>query len=147
MSSIDVFAEEKKESEVTEKSSTFFRSFYSFMSTRFCVLFFLVLDVAWFIFSLSKMMLYTLLHVVFIGSSSVLKNSLIKSCTSTRRSLVCGLCLLLSLCSPALGVMVGCAYFLMYDKTGIEEIVPNTLKKQFKELLSVHKENDQESDA
>ena len=147
MSSIDVCTEEKKESEVIERRVTFFRSFYSFMSTRFCILFFFFLDVSWFAFSLCKMMVCTLLHVVFIGSSSILKSALIKSCISTRRSLVCGLCLLVSLCSPALGVMVGCAYFLMYDKTGIEEIVPNTLKKQFKELLSMHKEKDQESDA
>jgi hypothetical protein len=34
----------------------------------------------------------------------------------------------------------------MYDKNGIEEVVPNVLKKQFGELLSFHREKDVSSD-
>ncbi len=142
MSSIDVFAE-KKESEAREESITFLRSFSSFMYTRLCILFLLGLDMIWLSFLLCKMTIYTFLQIVFIGTSSTLKIGLMKSFVSIRRSLVCGFCLLISFFSPALGIMVGCAYFLMYDKSGIEEVVPNVLKKQFGELLSLHQEKDQ----
>ena len=48
-----------------------------------------------------------------------------------RRALVCGLSLLIAICSPAFGIMVACTYFLMYDKEGIEEVVPASLQDQF----------------
>lgn len=54
---------------------------------------------------------------------------------SLRRSLVCGVCLFIALFSPAFGIMVACTYFLMYDKSGIEEVVPASLQSQFKEFL------------
>ena len=53
---------------------------------------------------------------------------------SLRRSLVCGVSLLITLFSPAFGIMVACTYFLMYDKSGIEEVVPVSLQSQFKEF-------------
>ena len=34
--------------------------------------------------------------------------------------------------SPSLGIMFSCTYFLMYDKAGIDEIVPSALQDQFK---------------
>ncbi|MES2200570.1 MAG: hypothetical protein V4489_10455 [Chlamydiota bacterium] len=136
MSIIDVFTEEKKESEVTVKSVTFLRSFFSFIYTRLCILFLLALDVIWFVFLLCKMTIYGCVQLVFMGSSTALRTRLVKSCASIKRSLVCGLCLLISLFSPALGIMFGCAYFLMYDKTGVEDVVPNVLREQFNELLS-----------
>ena len=54
---------------------------------------------------------------------------------SLRRSLVCGVSLLIALFSPAFGIMIACTYFLMYDKSGIEEVVPSSLQSQFKEFL------------
>lgn len=132
--------------ESKKESAMFLRSFSSFMYTRLCILFLLCLDVIWFGFLFCKMTIYTFLQILFVWSSTSFKESFIKSCISIRRSLVCGVCLILSFFSPALGIMVGCAYFLMYDKNGIEEVVPNVLKKQFGELLSFHREKDVSSD-
>ncbi|MBS0605174.1 MAG: hypothetical protein JSS60_09105 [Verrucomicrobia bacterium] len=58
-----------------------------------------------------------------------------KAWVSSRRSFVCGVSLLVALCSPAFGIMIACTYFLMYDKSGIEEVVPSSLQSQFKEFL------------
>lgn len=52
-----------------------------------------------------------------------------------KRSAVCGVALAVSLFSPALGIMIACTYFLMYDKTGIQEVVPTSLQQQFEEFL------------
>jgi len=52
-----------------------------------------------------------------------------------RRALVCGVSLFLALFHPAFGIMIACTYFLMYDKSGIEEIVPSSLQSQFKSFL------------
>lgn len=53
-----------------------------------------------------------------------------------KRSLVCGIALLVALFSPALGTMFACTYFLMYDKKGIEEVVPTVLQDQFREFFT-----------
>jgi len=58
-----------------------------------------------------------------------------KQWLALKRSSVCGLSLFISLFSPALGIMVACTYFLMYDKTGIQEVVPASLQEQFQEFL------------
>ncbi len=143
MSSIDVCSEEKKKSEIVLKSTISLRSFFSYLYTRLCILCLLGLDAIWLVFLLGKVAVYGVLQIVCLGSSATLQAGLMKGCASIRRALVCGLCLLISLLSPALGIMVGCAYFLMYDKSGVEEIVPSILKKQFGELLSLHKEKNQ----
>ncbi|OGN55784.1 MAG: hypothetical protein A3E26_05020 [Chlamydiae bacterium RIFCSPHIGHO2_12_FULL_49_32] len=54
---------------------------------------------------------------------------------SVKRSFVCGISLFLALFSPAFGIMIACTYFLMYDKAGIEEVVPASLQAQFKEFF------------
>ncbi|MBS0620127.1 MAG: hypothetical protein JSS61_01535 [Verrucomicrobia bacterium] len=54
---------------------------------------------------------------------------------SLRRALVCGISLFIALFSPAFGIMVACTYFLMYDKSGVEEVVPASLQSQFKEFF------------
>lgn len=58
-----------------------------------------------------------------------------KAWVTLRRSLVCGVSLLIALFNPAFGIMIACTYFLMYDKTGIEEVIPTSLQSQFKEFL------------
>jgi len=53
-----------------------------------------------------------------------------------KRSFVCALALMTAVFSPAFGIMIACTYFLMYDKTGIEEIVPESLQDQFREFFN-----------
>jgi len=31
--------------------------------------------------------------------------------------------------------MIACTYFMMYDKKGIQEVVPRSLQEQFQEFL------------
>ena len=58
-----------------------------------------------------------------------------KQWIALRRAAVCGVALTVTLFSPALGIMIACTYFLMYDKTGIQEVVPTSLQQQFEEFL------------
>jgi hypothetical protein len=53
-----------------------------------------------------------------------------------KRALVCGVSLLLAVFNPAFGIMIACTYFLMYDKSGIEEVIPSSLRSQFSEFFS-----------
>jgi hypothetical protein len=107
-------------------------------STLVARLFFFLLllaDIMWIaysvvLFSLSVMgMLITYFKVPFF------KETAASFWISVKRSLVCGVSLLMAVCSPAFGIMVACTYFLMYDKEGIEEVVPATLQAQFKEFF------------
>ena len=64
-----------------------------------------------------------------------------KSWISLKRSFICGIALVLALLSPALGIMIACTYFLMYDKSGVEEVVPSALREQFKDLFAQGSQN------
>jgi len=52
-----------------------------------------------------------------------------------KRAGICGVALVIALFSPSLGIMIACTYFLMYDKAGIQEVVPTSLQDQFKDFL------------
>jgi len=52
-----------------------------------------------------------------------------------KRAAVCLIALLVALFSPALGIMFSCLYFMVYDKLGIDEIIPTSVKDQFKEFF------------
>ena len=41
---------------------------------------------------------------------------------------ILGFSLIVAIVSPALGTMFACTYFLMYDKKGIDEVVPSILQ-------------------
>lgn len=109
--------------------------FFSSMTAR--VLFFLLFlgDLIWFTWSLVKMTIYIPLYFLSLGKVRLVK----KGWQSLKRSGVCGLSLLIALFSPALGIMVACTYFLMYDKSGIEEVVPRSLHDQFQDFIKENK--------
>ncbi|MDR2540070.1 MAG: hypothetical protein LBC45_05755 [Chlamydiales bacterium] len=52
-----------------------------------------------------------------------------------KRALVCGISLFIALFNPAFGIMIACTYFLMYDKSGIEEVIPSSLRSQFNDFF------------
>ena len=64
---------------------------------------------------------------------------LAKAALNMRRSIVCSLALFVGLFSPPFGIMVACTYFLMYDKAGMEEVVPAPLQAQFKDIFNTEK--------
>ena len=108
--------------------------FFSSLTAR--VLFFLLLlgDIAWAIWTLLK--ITTLLLFCFFASS---RKKLGKAWLALKRACVCGVSLVIALFSPALGIMVACTYFLMYDKSGIHEVVPKSLQDQFQDFIKESK--------
>ena len=156
MAIIDIFKTEKK---VVESSDEGFLSEVGFVGESlpleekvpskiskgdllsFCCvrLLFLVpffFSICWFAFVLCKLTIYLAIHLGFFGSSTVVTTKLLKSWLSLKRAFICGVAVALALFSPALGIMIACTYFLMYDKTGIEEVIPASLREQFKDLFA-----------
>jgi hypothetical protein len=111
-------------------------SFFSSLAARIFFFLLLIGDVLW--------LCYALVLFVLSFSGALLSFSKIKlfvelranAILTLKRSLVCGISLLVALFSPAFGIMIACTYFLMYDRGGIEEVVPSSLQNQFKEFLS-----------
>lgn len=106
------------------------------ISTIAARLFFLLLflaDMLWTCYALLLFVFSTIGRAVTMGR--YFKNLQARAWVSLRRSLVCGVSLFIALFSPAFGIMIACTYFLMYDKSGIEEVVPSSLQSQFKEFF------------
>lgn len=109
--------------------------FFSSLTARLFFLLLFLADLVWFfyavtLFALSGMLLLaTLFKIPFLSQLNA------RMWLTIKRSLVCGLSLFITLFSPAFGIMIACTYFLMYDKTGIEEVVPASLQSQFKEFF------------
>jgi hypothetical protein len=118
---------------------TFRDRFFSSMTAR--VLFFLLLigDIAWAVWTFAKMALFIPLFFLTFGKSKRVKAGMQKGWISMKRAGVCGISLVIALFSPALGIMVACTYFLMYDKSGIQEVVPRSLQDQFQDFLKESK--------
>ena len=112
------------------------RHLFSSIAARLFFLMLLFTDLAWGLLNtvLGAFALAGNLCLFFKGRS--LKRYGARRWLNIKRSLVCAIALFVALFSPALGTMFACSYFLMYDKQGIDEIVPSVLQDQFKEFLS-----------
>ncbi len=109
-----------------------------FLSSCMARLFFLVLlsaDILW----MGYAFLFSSLMMIFValtgGKNKFFRKHLERGFLAIKRSLVCALSLLIALVAPGFGILVACAYFLMYDKEGIEEVVPASLREQFQDLF------------
>lgn len=109
--------------------------FFSATASRLFFLLLLGADLVWAVYAFTLFMITTFLTLATGFKVASFQKASAKSWISVKRSLVCGLALVLALCSPAFGIMVACTYFLMYDKSGIEEVVPASLQDQFKEFF------------
>ena len=109
--------------------------FFSSLAARLFFLLLLIGNVLWICYSLIRFSFCMIGRLVTADRVPFFKVKGEKGWISLRRSLVCGVSLFISLFSPALGIMIACTYFLMYDKSGIEEVVPSSLQSQFKEFL------------
>jgi membrane protease YdiL (CAAX protease family) len=128
----DIFETEKEQAppQIRPKSGLF-----SSVAAR---LFFFVLFIAnllWGFFSLAKLLGFGLFDILFLRKIGWVDRICKKSWLNLKRSAVCGLSLLIALFSPSLGLMIACTYFLMYDKMGIQEVVPGSLQDQFQEFM------------
>ena len=95
----------------------------------------LIADILWGVFTLALLMGTLLLNLAVGFKVDRLKTFLSKRYLNLKRASICSIALVVSLFSPALGTMIACSYFLMYDKKGIEEVVPSVLQDQFQEFF------------
>lgn len=96
----------------------------------------LVADIAWLGFNLIKVCALLILWPVMKIFRVSMEPKLTRAYLNFKRSLVCAIALIVALFSPALGIMFSCSYFLMFDRKGIDEVVPNILRAQFKEFFA-----------
>lgn len=108
---------------------------FSILTARLLFLLLLVADLLWATYSLVLLSLSLTLNLLTLFKLKKPREQMKKQWVALRRSSVCGIALTVSIFSPALGIMIACTYFLMYDKTGIQEVVPTSLQEQFKEVL------------
>lgn len=124
------------EQKTVEGEPSSWESIFSSCCARIFFVLLFLLDILWFVLLLVKVGIYSILQISFLGTSSSLYKKLGKCWVSIKRSLICALALLVALFSPAFGIMIGCTYFLMYDKKGVEEVVPSSIREQFKDLFA-----------
>ena len=109
---------------------------FSSIAARLFFFMLLFVDIAWGIFSVFLLLISLVSNLLTGFKIYPFKKFLKKRFLNVKRATVCGISLLVSLFSPALGTMFACTYFLMYDKKGIEEVVPSVLQDQFKEFFT-----------
>jgi hypothetical protein len=108
----------------------------SSLGARFFFFLLLIADLFWAVYILAGLSCLLVLSTLTLFRVSFLQIFLAKFYLSLKRCSVGALSLFVSLISPALGIMFACTYFLMYDKEGIDEVVPSFLRDQFKDFFS-----------
>ena len=108
---------------------------FSALAARFFFFLLLIADIIWGAYSLVAVLVKAALHICSLCQINPLKKSLQRSFLSLKRSIVSAIALMIAIFSPALGIMFSCMYFLMYDKTGVDEVVPSSLRDQFRLLF------------
>ena len=127
--------EESTESSQPQAPQSSKDRFFSALTAR--VLFFILFaaDLCWIAYAATLLILASTLYLVSGFRWSLVRYVMHKQWVALKRASVCAISLFIALFSPALGIMVACTYFLMYDKTGIQEVVPTSLQEQFQEFL------------
>ncbi len=133
----DAFTANKVDENFIPSSNSKKEQLFSALAARFFFFVLLCADVAWGVYSFCILSSKLLMFLLTFCQSSFLKKSCAKSYLSAKRSIVCGIALVIAIFSPALGIMFGCMYFLMYDKNGVNEVVPSSLRDQFKEIFPI----------
>ncbi len=110
--------------------------FFSSLTARLFFLLLLTADILWFLYAAILFVVSGVLRLVTLSKVPLFNILSARMWLTIKRSLVCGLSLFITVFSPAFGIMIACTYFLMYDKTGIEEVVPASLQSQFKEFFN-----------
>lgn len=110
-------------------------SFFTSLVTRLSFVFLLVADLVWLIYTIGQIILIGTIHCLLFGKSIAFNRAFSRAYLSLRRALVCAISLLIGLFCPSFGMMVACTYFLMYDKSGIDEVIPAPLQSQFREFF------------
>lgn len=123
---------------IDSRSNTASKEKSSFISSFLSRLFFtalLGLDIAWGAYAVFLFLYGTIGSILSFGRVASFTRIRNKAYLSFKRSLACGLALVAAIFSPAFGIMIACTYFLMYDKNGIEEVIPASLQDQFRDFF------------
>ncbi len=118
-----------------EEVSTLRDRVFSVIAARLFFFLLFVADIVWAFYAISLLVISSVLCLLSFNNVPFFRKIIAASWLSVRRSIVCGLSLFITLFSPAFGIMIACTYFLMYDKAGVEEVVPASLQEQFKEFF------------
>ncbi len=110
-------------------------SFFSAFVTRLSFAFLLGADFLWLLYALGQVFCVGFFHCLLLGKNAKLTRALSRTYLSLRRALICAISLLIGLFSPSFGMMIACSYFVMYDKAGIDEVIPSSLQAQFRDLF------------
>jgi hypothetical protein len=124
-----------KEDLGSQQQASFRSRFLSSLTTRLFIFLLLIADLLWVFYSLALLGISLLGKLLFVGKARSFQELGDHAWVSLRRSLVCGVSLFIALFNPSFGIMIACTYFLMYDKSGIEEVVPSSLQSQIKEFF------------
>lgn len=146
MAIYDIFEKERADSakaaqpEQIDQSPTSKRDrLFSALAARLLFILLFVADLLWSVYALILLSLTLVFSALTAGKMPFVKKLTHKFWMAFKRSLVCGLALLIALFSPAFGIMIACTYFMMYDKAGLDEVVPSSIQTQFKELFASQK--------
>jgi len=110
--------------------------FFSSVAARLFFFMLLIADLAWSVYAIALFGVSCILNLLTGFRLSALRRFHRRRYLNVKRSLICAISLVVSLFSPALGTMFACTYFLMYDKKGVEEVVPSVLQDQFREFFT-----------
>ena len=113
---------------------TYHRLISSF-SIRFFLLFLWLINFLWIIQSVCLSLLYLLAMLCSWRKRKIFREQSKKKGLALRRSIACAVALFLAFVNPSFGILVGCTYFLMYDKAGVEDVLPSSLQKQCRNLF------------
>lgn len=103
---------------------------FSGIVSRVAFLFLLVLDLGWLVFNAVKGLSLFILHILYKKKRDRIQKALV----NCRRALVCAAALFLGLFSPSFGLLVAWTYFSSYDKQGLVEVIPQSIREHIESL-------------
>jgi membrane protease YdiL (CAAX protease family) len=110
--------------------------FFSVLTARLLFFVLLLADIVWGIYAFFLFILLSVAALVTLLKVKSFKQVAATYWLSVKRACVCSVALFLALFSPGFGIMIACTYFLMYDKEGLEEVVPASLQSQFQDFFT-----------
>lgn len=109
--------------------------FLSAITARLFFIFLFFADMLWGVYALAMFGFFFLLNTVTLYRSKILISKLRSAFLSIKRFIICAFSLIIAIFSPSLGILFSCMYFMLYDRKGIEEVVPSSLREQFEDLI------------
>lgn len=109
--------------------------FFSAVTARLFFIFLFFADILWGIYAIAVFSFFFLLNTITLFRSKKLILKLKSSFLSIKRFIICAFSLIIAIFSPSLGILFSCMYFMLYDRKGIEEVVPSSLREQFEDLI------------